>query len=90
VLGEERCLKLKELIFLENFSYNSWDSLAYNEDERNLLHAIRNALVYIHERKKVTPFIKKLLMEAIEELKKEEHCDVAEILGNLLNEFSED
>jgi len=88
MLGKERCDKIKELIFLENFSYDAWDKLAYNENERDILHSIRNGLVYIYEHHTIKPFIKKILMEAINQLKQEENCDLFEIIKGIIDSVS--
>lgn len=88
MLGKERCDMIKDLIFLENFSYESWDKLAYNEYERDILHSIRNGLSYIHENHRIRPFIKKILMEAVEQLKQEQDCDLVEIIERIIDSVS--
>ncbi len=88
MLGRERCEKLKELIFLEDYDYASWDKLAYNDNERDIIHSIRNGLLYISHHRSLRPFIKKMLLEAVNQLKEEQNCDLAEIIERIIDSVS--
>ena len=67
--------KIANLLFLDNLNFDAWDSIVTLPKNKNLIHGLRNALIYATRRKQLRGLMKKLyeeFLEKIEEQDKEE------------------
>ena len=90
-LGERERInvdKIANLLFLDNLDFDAWDSLANTPRNKNIIHGLRNALIYATRRKQLRGLMKKLYEEFLNIIEAQDP-DEAQFLEKELKRFLE-